>query len=843
MLRLSDLKARGRNRAGITAPTKQLLESSSSGEESREYIGYVDGFVDSKINGWAKRKNPSNEVVTVALCVGDDVYRTVVSTDYRQDLDALGHGKCAYNIDVDDSVIRAAEEADGYLRIRILSSPIYEIGKVDVNRSAINVSGERVEKIRALTAVNIRTIDRAATTGMENTHKDENKSGTQHFYDQILNAVDKEESLSNIQPFDISKYAYYVLHRYKLDNHFATKISHEERAHYLNWYLNEYSKIRAKYRIPLSSGEITYLNEIQVLGGVRHSLSRGTWMALVTDNHRLRDLDLSNPDNFSSIVYWWCVHRAKSINCEDCLVPDTYISALTRVGPAWKTKRFQLNYFSEQYFNENVRFHFLDMMLESDRKIYYFLLMVESIDRPDIIQFLPHNVLELIFQIRRKSNIFSDIIALIPGLGSRSIYTRESFADMIRSVAFDIDSRRFLTTSSAGNRVHAVSLVVPNDSTRVNVQIIGPFQKASGLGQATRLSARAISKSSYKMNCVDFGLDNPAPEGYSHLVDTSDYCQADVNLIHLNAESVPLVAAYSPDIYKDSYNIGYFYWELDSPADCHALALDLLDEIWVSSEYGKRIYQEAFAGPVINVGMAFEEVPGIESLGDRHKILKKIRASEKDFIFLVVFDSFSFIQRKNPLEVIESFRRAFPAQPDARLVIKTQNRSNVLDPLQVKIWRQLDEILMTDKRITVLDETLPYAELMLLKAVVDCYVSLHRSEGWGFGMIEAMNLNTPVICTAYSGNMEFCNEKNSYLVDYDEIMVRPEEYIFVKLGQKWAQPRLSSAVAQMREIYNDPDRGKMKAKSARIFVEQYFSLDPISIRYENRLKEIFSGIK
>ena len=123
------------------------------------------------------------------------------------------------------------------------------------------------------------------------------------------------------------------------------------------------------------------------------------------------------------------------------------------------------------------------------------------------------------------------------------------------------------------------------------MQLIGPLAKTSGLGQATRLSAEVLRATGLDVRGVDFDLDNPAPEGFSSDTMIEPYGPARINILHLNAESTPLAYAYQPDVFSGAYNIGYFFWELDRPALCHYLGMELLDEIWVSTEYGVSIYR------------------------------------------------------------------------------------------------------------------------------------------------------------------------------------------------------------------------------------------------------------
>jgi len=406
---------------------------------------------------------------------------------------------------------------------------------------------------------------------------------------------------------------------------------------------------------------------------------------------------------------------------------------------------------------------------------------------------------------------------------------------------FDLESFCFRTLSADGHRLGSVGIPPVSAKSPVDIQLIGPIRKSSGLGQAARLSARMIQQGEYKYSQFDFGIDNPAPEDGVVGGKDSRLCSSRINLIHLNAESVPLVFAYLPDVFRDAYNIGYFYWELDTPANCHYLALDLLDEIWVSSEYGREVYASATDKPVINVGMCFEEVEKVSRVEARRYVQKLVGAPSDAFVFLAAFDSFSFIQRKNPLGVIRAFRAAFPSEPGVRLVLKTHNREFVGDPQQLRIWRAVQAELEADPRIVVMNDTLPYSELRLMKAGCDCYVSLHRSEGWGFGMIEAMASGVPVVATGYSGNMEFCTQENAWLVEHDLVALNPDDYIFVAPGQRWAEPRFESAVSQFRAVFFQGLERERKARAAQEHVHAMFSEDAVSRRYRARLDHLLGA--
>jgi glycosyltransferase involved in cell wall biosynthesis len=351
------------------------------------------------------------------------------------------------------------------------------------------------------------------------------------------------------------------------------------------------------------------------------------------------------------------------------------------------------------------------------------------------------------------------------------------------------------------------------------------------------MSEKALNESPYQISVINFDMDNPAPKalGSKPAGLPQGVNPAAINLIHLNAESIPLIFAFFDHaLYENSYNIGYFFWELDKIPKCHLLALKMLDEIWVSSEYNREIYANYTSLPVINVGMAVEKLP-VKPVADR----RKFGLPESAFLFLTTFDSFSFIQRKNPLAAIESFQAAFPLGTEpAALVIKTQNRTKVDDPPQRRIWDKIDRHCAEDRRIIVLNETMAYADVLNLKKSCDCYLSLHRSEGWGFGLIESMQCGIPVIATAYGGNMDFCKEDNFFPVSYDLVEPIQTEYIYVERGSRWAQPHIKDAARQMRTVFNDQKLATQRAKRAREFVEKSFSVQPISSRYSARIREI-----
>lgn len=678
-----------------------------------------------------------------------------------------------------------------------------------------------------------------------------------------------------------------------------------EAEHYLQWFLAVYLPVRQGLRVPLSAAQIAHLNAPVLIGGQRTSLTRATWMFLHTAPQICQSMDFGNEDWVNWAVYWWAFNRARQLNVEDCLVPQGYVDRLRRVPVAHAGQDWALSEFMLRLRNESPALMALNLEDEADRRRLTLAVMTLAVQRPDYLRYVPADSVEAVLARAAdggcsllgaflaemagegaaagdiSEEVASPLTALArggpaararyhaesvsgttsgpvsgsgtdggkhpaanragapPAVSSLAALDRDDFARVLRLSGFDLDSRSFLAFTPEGHRFEAAMLPVPQGEA-VDVQVIGPFEKASGLGQATRLSAAALTAAGFSPNCVDFDLDNPAPEGFSRVGRLDRYRPARVNLIHLNAELIPLAFAYQPDVFSGAWNIGYFYWELDSPAACHYLALELLDEIWVSSDYGVQIYRPHTRLPVTNVGMCYEEPPQISRTEARAFLARRCGVRD-EFTFLVAFDSFSFIQRKNPLAPLRAFLDAFAGRTDVHMVIKTQNRRKVGDPPQVAIWSEIDRLTAGDPRFTVLDETLSYDDLLRLKKGCDAYVSLHRSEGWGFGMIEAMALGVPVVATGYSGNMEFCSEETAFLVDYTEVELERDNYIFVRPGQKWADPDLDHAARQMRAVCADAALREARVEAALRNVRENFSAGAIGARYGARLRAILAA--
>jgi len=604
----------------------------------------------------------------------------------------------------------------------------------------------------------------------------------------------------------------------------------------LDWYVSSYGADRGGRRIPLSRQQIEFLNQPVAIGN-GFELSRLTSRTLSANAFLAEGAGSGDEAWHSAVLYWWSVHQARRLHVEDCLVPDWYVARLRGIRSVWNLPDYPLSVFMEHWLVGNPQLRFLDARSSDDRMILSAILLVKAVERPDFLRYIPRaNIDALLRQPDVLNTLFgANSAPTLPALD------HGRYARLLKGIGYDMSTDAFSSVTPLGHRLEAARLPRPGNNPPFDVQVIGSLSKSSGLGQAARLSAEILSHTPFSTNAVDFTLDDPANPNPGGLANDGELARSRINLIHINGDALPSVFAYAPDVVTGAWNIGYFSWELDSPPVCDRLAFPLLDEIWVASDYNLAVYSGASGLPVTKVGMCVATLPVPGRRVSRRALEKRFGLDGHEFVFLAAFDSFSFIQRKNPLGALDAFQQAFPDDPDVRFLIKSQNRSRVTDPAQLAVWSRVDARALADPRIVLVDETLPYDTFLQLKQGSDCYVSLHRSEGWGFGMIEAMNLKVPVICTGYSGNMDFCSDGTAWLVDYRLVPVAPGDYIYARDHHRWAEPDIGHAAQQMQAVRADPAARRRRAAAAWQNVRTNFSAEAIAIAYRKRIADILAA--
>jgi len=790
---------------------------------------YLDGVQGGAVVGWALPR-PGAGPVRVALYDHKGRVAETLASQFRADLrDAgLARGQCGFTFPVHPKA--------QMLRVcRLDGSRPVEIGRVRVGTAplpALPLTAPRAAAVHDALGPGVAALRRAAKPSWETPARLTRK--------QALLFAPTDPGTGGALPDPLCAYMAYLRPRFRLNVQFDWDSAPDEAAHFLNWTLTSYAPMRGALKAPLSHRTIQWLNAPVVIPGQHTHLSRATWAALMGVPHLRQGIDFTNPDWIDGVMYWWAVHQVRALSGEDCLVPDAYV---TRLAGVPEETPFPLSRYLLRWMEETPALARLSTTRTEDRRLITLAAMVRAAERPDTLRYLPFASMEtLLTQDAEGQTPFGGYVKTLDGQDRR--ITPADYAACLRGHGYDLATHRFTTRTAEGHRLHAAALPAPalQGVRKAEVQVIGPVTKASGLGQAMRASVAALETTGMEVQVVNFDLDNPAPEIDVPHTPIGQARPARFTLLHLNAESIPLLTAYAPDITDRSHTAAYMFWELTRPATCHALALRMIDEVWAASDHGRAIYADVFNGPIRVMGLANEVEPPTDPLGARAAFVARTGFNADAFLCMASFDSFSFVQRKNPLALIRAFAEAFP-QGGAQLLLKTQNRTRVSDPAQTRIWAQIDALTKGDQRFRILDETMDRNTLFTLTAGADAYLSLHRSEGWGFGMIEAMALGVPVLATGYSGNLAYCDDTTAWLVPAQEVAPAPDDYMFTPKGGLWGDPDPHVAVTLLRQMQANTPLRERKAKAAQARVLRAFSAHAIGTRYATRIETVLRQSK
>jgi glycosyltransferase involved in cell wall biosynthesis len=373
------------------------------------------------------------------------------------------------------------------------------------------------------------------------------------------------------------------------------------------------------------------------------------------------------------------------------------------------------------------------------------------------------------------------------------------------------------------------------------VNVIGYAFGQLGIGEDARMAARSLLDAQVPFNMVSFapgvdiGQNDRSMQRY--VVERGELA---INLFCLTAEETGrYYVEHGASQLINRYNIGYWPWELGAWPDAWQMLFELVDEVWVSSQHTFDALVPVCEKPLYLMPMAVDLGP-VTQFKSRSQARAHFGLPAQAKLFCFSFDLNSYIDRKNPQACVEAFLRAFSQveypDPAVGLVIK------VHPPKQPnKAWDKLKALAASDSRIHIIEQTLDRPDLLALYQACDCFVSLHRAEGFGRGLAEALQLGLRVICTGYSGNLDFCHAPAAELVDYRLVKVGRAQYPHAK-GQYWAEPSIKHAAELMQKVFVLPElKLKLKQKLVR-HSDKFAEFSPMVVgnRYKRRLKEIYA---
>jgi len=356
--------------------------------------------------------------------------------------------------------------------------------------------------------------------------------------------------------------------------------------------------------------------------------------------------------------------------------------------------------------------------------------------------------------------------------------------------------------------------------------LIGYTHGVLGMGEHVRMSAEALSSTNVPFGVLDIDTgDRPdALTGDYPLVGTNRFR---ANIFHVNADQMLPTYCRLSSFFGDRYNIGFWAWELAEWPASWVPVLGMVDEVWAPSTFIQDCLRSVTDKPVIHMPLCVE-LPNFEKLPR-----SRFGLPDESCLFLFAFDFNSYIERKNPVAAIRAFKSAFPAGTEAAgLVVKVMNADETSDR-----WREMTDLIAGDGRIRIINQVMSRGQLLALMDACDCFVSLHRSEGFGRGPAEAMYLGKPVIVTAYSGNMDFTRAGASLLVDYKLVPVGDGEYVHGK-GQVWADADLEQAATEMRRVHAGGAEIAELAARGQSIIRNEFSNGAVGRNMEHRLADL-----
>jgi glycosyltransferase involved in cell wall biosynthesis len=259
------------------------------------------------------------------------------------------------------------------------------------------------------------------------------------------------------------------------------------------------------------------------------------------------------------------------------------------------------------------------------------------------------------------------------------------------------------------------------------------------------------------------------------------------------------------DYYKHKFynNISVLFWEFeDGMEQVRPYAFKDINGVITFSTFCAKYFKKIAPKGMKIMVLPYPVDVDLTKLTPKKEVRQKYGIKPSDFVFFFNFSYSSSYFRKNPEGTLDAFALAFPKhEKDVKLVIKTigyDKHPNLVARLQKKITEH-----GLEENVILIDEKLTDNETYSLINICDVYISLHRGEGFGLGMMEAMAIKKPVIATNYGGNTEFTKRDTALLVDYTMVVPKELDLDAYKYVRKWPEPNIQTAAKHMHKLYDD----------------------------------------
>ena len=353
----------------------------------------------------------------------------------------------------------------------------------------------------------------------------------------------------------------------------------------------------------------------------------------------------------------------------------------------------------------------------------------------------------------------------------------------------------------------------PNQPNTAGFNLIGYGTSPTGLGEDLRTFAALLERLAIPFSIIDLPTDSSGKItlAFSHLSE-DDFA---TSIFFMSPMECAKIAKLYPKLFSQpKTKIGYFLWELPDFPDQFLPALKLVDQIWCPTKF----VQTAFMAKSKQLTLTIP-LPVIKAKSSGRNFRKELGIPQDAFVALYMFDLHSTINRKNPQGAVEAFMQF------------AQDKKDVYFILKINRWQNMDRQLLSwipnDPRIKLVTDTLEVGELADLYKSANCYLSLHRSEGFGRTLVEALQHGLWIVASNYSGPADYLNSSNTKVVEWLPQTVLKGDYPFNHFSM-WANPIIEEAAKALDELYQH-ERGKVCEPA--IAAGNAYSVESLATKY------------
>ena len=350
------------------------------------------------------------------------------------------------------------------------------------------------------------------------------------------------------------------------------------------------------------------------------------------------------------------------------------------------------------------------------------------------------------------------------------------------------------------------------------INLFGYFDKTLGLGISAQAYSKMLEEKGFQVNNINIEGSLSPNQDSQKSFDDSMNIDCGINVFTSVGSTLDsLFSHIHKEFFLNKINIGLWYWEIEEMPSEYIDSIKYVSEIWVASSFVKNVFAKYTSKPIHVVKYPIEDVINFN--------FSQNYSFPRNYYFYS-FDFFSDFYRKNPLQLVELFKKFKNIiKDDSSLIIKTINSKHF--PIESF---KLFEAIQNDSNITWIDSNWPKEKFLGYIKNSNGYLSLHKSEGLGLGLLEAMALGVPTLATAYSGNLEFMMEENSYLVNYalEKVVGCTRAYSNLELKDSyWAKPNQEDALLKLIDLHFNLDLKTKKIEKGLDFLRKYYTSESI----------------